>query len=177
MSTTAGAGLHSFLAVVRRDTPSGGELFQGNGSGGTQKRSKGEFSQYGAPTGEDAEKVVRGIRVRPTVCMVRIRAGARVSGRVHADVLPIRVLLDMRPGGSAEATHLCAADSGCAFLPANPPVLSPAPQLVSTRCDLLWLQMACKTTSGPDTCSLPGPAAALSAGVLCLAPIFGIRPR
>jgi hypothetical protein len=44
---------------------SGGELFQGNGSGGTQKRTKGEFSGYGAPEGEDAEKIVRGIRVRP----------------------------------------------------------------------------------------------------------------
>ena len=44
---------------------SGGELFQGNGSGGTQKRTKGEFSGYGAPEGEDADKIVRGIRVRP----------------------------------------------------------------------------------------------------------------
>ena len=56
---------------------SGAELFQGNGSGGTQKRSKGEFSSYGAPEGEDAEKIVRGIRVRlwhfPGTCAMRLR--------------------------------------------------------------------------------------------------------
>ena len=52
--------------IVRRDTPSGGELFQTNGSSGTQKRtpSKGEFSGYGAPTGDDAEKLIKGIKVR-----------------------------------------------------------------------------------------------------------------
>ena len=57
--------------AVRRDVPSGSELFQGNGSGGTQKRSKGEFSGYGAPTGEDAEKVVRGLNVRLRKAMRR----------------------------------------------------------------------------------------------------------
>jgi len=52
--------------IVRRDTPSGGELFQGNGSSGTQKRtpSKGEFSGYGALTGDDAEKLIKGVKVR-----------------------------------------------------------------------------------------------------------------
>ena len=58
--------------TVRRDTPSGGELFQGNGSSGTQKRTAskgGEFSQYGAPTGEDAEKLIRGVNVRPLTAL------------------------------------------------------------------------------------------------------------
>ena len=51
---------------MRRETPSGSELFQGNGSSGTQKRSRGEFSGYGAPSGEEAEKIVRGVRVSQT---------------------------------------------------------------------------------------------------------------
>jgi len=49
-------------AVEESDTPSGGELFETNGGSGTAKRSKGEFSSYGAPTGKDAEKITRGIR-------------------------------------------------------------------------------------------------------------------
>ena len=56
----------TYRLSVRRDTPSGSELFQGNGSSGTQKRtpSKGEFSSYGAPTGDEAEKLIRGVKVR-----------------------------------------------------------------------------------------------------------------